>query len=956
MKEPYVSSVVYDMTGGLQPAPSDDGYNIVMPVYTPTGPCAKTKVKSQKEFIDKYLTGTKVTPSDDISVMMAYMTLAQNPLYVVRACPQTVLEGIGCTGRHYLFNKEHKLLNSYSEFGIDNIKINTDESQTYVVKQEDTTISDSGTNLDDVVSSVKKKTQSLVDNTSIDIINSGNQKITSRQELDLGSNVAVINTITQNSVYDVVSATANSSSSATLGEGSTVSINGTTYYFRGKNEIDSSSMINPTPITLKNNSEEIDPIIFLYLIQEKSGCDHAANGINLQLKKGDDNLTVKKSGSSLSSFPLTLNTMDTNAITTDMIEENSVDFNKDDTITISSNSITNGSNSISNFYLIQDSSSNNHSFVYLTETTEGIVFTCVGVKEENTTTKVTGSLKLIVSSYEDFNKAFIKSWIGLSADLAVRATGSMKLFIPKSNNLIVNASGLTVSSDGLNDKTYYYFVASNENNAKLFEHDFLYIKINDVLYFTNKEAGLPTSQPLVAETIVQMKIGKCNEIEFKSLLQKYTYEQQSLSLVNDYFVSTSAISSITHSAEIELKKNGNAEVWVVDQTSHSEQFAVVQNFPSTVASFQYSYDLDEDSVDTQGSIYDLSLKVKGGEITENWTISFDSGKVDGYGVDQWYTRVQSDYFTIVSLTDDSEHGEILNHFNSDTWGNAVSVPSFDAQFAINALQAVINSEDGVQYDVISDGGIVNTSLASAIESLADQLHSVYLASLPPKELNIESLKAYVGGAGLQSYETRMLAAGDRININGFSVVLPGSYKLLLQYINLYRNKATEFAPNFNIMNGSVGVSNLVQKWDKEQRESLLDAKIESLKGGVTTDWYINDNVTAQKQKSYMSEDQNVRMTNTAIHLCENEAKQYIGQLNTASLRESVTNNLTKVIQDRLFKGHDKYSPAQYKVVCDDTNNPSTVINANQLVISLYGSFTPSVKYVLLEHFIQPLSF
>ena len=104
----------------------------------------------------------------------------------------------------------------------------------------------------------------------------------------------------------------------------------------------------------------------------------------------------------------------------------------------------------------------------------------------------------------------------------------------------------------------------------------------------------------------------------------------------------------------------------------------------------------------------------------------------------------------------------------------------------------------------------------------------------------------------------------------------------------------------------------------------------------------------------MSEDQNVRMTNIAVHLCEDNLKQYIGELNTAVLRDLVQTRLTTAIQDRLFKGK-QYAPAMYRVVCDDSNNPLSVVEQNQLVVSLYASFTPSIQYVLVDHFIVPLS-
>jgi hypothetical protein len=965
MQEPHVSSTVYDMTGGLQPAPSDDGYNIAMPVYSPTGPITRTKVLSQKDFIDKYMTGTSMTPTDDISTIMAYMTLAKNPLYVVRACPETVLEGIGCTGRHYLFDKNKHILDKYYQFTLtkgDNPKsyygigsATNDNDDTFIVGTKDgKTPLDNSEDLDKLCQKLLLASQGQSD-IKIVSVNSQN-KIVSQTALKFSDNIAVLNEITQKNVFQSVTSASNE-----VATGSYVIINGNTYYYRGDNTVDATEFLNPQAIVIGNTSSNLDSAVFLFLVQQKTNCDYLCNDVTLGFKDGNTTLDIANTNGVLGAEETTwkFKIADHSAIDNNTVDPNGSTFwgkvQPNAEVTISNNLPTIGGTSLSRCTMLTNSDTA-HSFMFLAKIDDKINLCCVSLyvdPEDSDNITVKSKQNIRVTDRYSINNAIIAKWSALDNNLGFSHTNEITLLVPTYTSMVVHAgegsSAALVGGSGENVSYYTYFLANNSNNLDLLKYDSLFLQIDNVLYYTNTTVGLPISINSNAETLVQMATHSVNINEFIGLLKKFAYQTQKINYVNNAFVSATLISSVSCSSQFVV--SGNIEE--VDQTNRSEQFAVVQNFPSTQASFQYSYSLIPDSVDAMGSIYNLVLKVKGGEIIENWTMSFDSGKVDGYGVDQWYTRVQSDYFTVVNLQEENVKGEILDSYNSLTWGNAVSLPSFDVQFAIDALQQLLELDDGIKYDVISDGGIVNTTLASACEALAMQLNSVYPASLPPTELSVNSLKSYVGAADLKSYEIRLLAAGDRINVAGFSVPLAGSYKLILQLIDRFRNKASEFAPNFNIQNGSVGVSNLIQKWDKSERESLLDARIATLKGGVNTDWYINKNITAQKAITYLSEEQNVRMTNTAIHVVEKASVQYIGQLNTANLRSTVEERTNLDLQERLFKNKTE-TPAYYYAVCNDTNNTTSTINANMLVISLYASFTPSVQDVLIKNIIQPL--
>lgn len=986
-KEPYVSSAVYDMTGGLQPAPADDGYNIAMWVNTPCGPTSKTKVLSQKDFIDKYMTGTSITPNDHISAITAYMTLAQNPLYLLRACPVSYLEGISCTGNSYLFDKTFKPLDSYNRFAITGISVGSD---SYTIAGGNSSTPLSGTSNSDVLAKIMPALENgTLTSSGISPVAVEDYSLTSRNELNFSENIAIKATQIRYGEYSSVSFPAVAEGQTLpqdVSEGSALNIGDTTAYFVGTGQT-SGTYANGISITYGHAGSTIDGKLFLHLVAKKLGLIEniektGASAVALTLKRSSETLTLDNASNVLGAATLELiNYCSKPTVPTASLEfADAQNFDNGPIVVIESapSSLSPVSaNSIlfdgleTKLYKVGETSpslvlDNTSDICYVNDADEAAISMIFLAKVPMPSTEDSTLVQQIFaltfnedgtavtqlhkncSTWDEVLDFFIMNWPAAGSNLDVKVSdGKITLWNKATAPFASNSTPLKEACviDGDTTPTYHYQLASDEENASLLKHNFLWLQVNDTLYYSGT---FPDGFVISASTQVQLTPKPCTSTEFKTLLEGALYLNQQIGKFHNFFVTTSEV-EVTAIGKITLEGP-----LAIDQSQRTEQFAIVQAFPTTESLFQYSYELDRDSVDAKGSIYNLHLNYKNGEIRENWTISFNPGKTDGYGVDQWYNRVQSDYFKIVSFTEEGVLGDIQQEFTSQAWGRGASVPEYNVQYAINAMQTLPEYEDGVSYHVLSDAGVANTTLASTIETLAEQLHSVYLASLPEAELNVQSLIDYVSGAGLKSFQTRMLAAGDRININGFSKILPGSYKLILQYIDMFRNKGAEFAPNFGLNHGVVGVSNLVQAFSKPERERLLDFKIESLKGGVVTEYYINRNDTAQKSKTYMSEDQNVRMTNIAVHLCEDNLKQYIGELNTAVLRDLVQTRLTAAIQDRLFKGKT-YTPAMYRVVCDDSNNPISVIEQNQLVVSLYASFTPSIQYVLVDHFIVPLS-
>lgn len=918
-KEAFVSSAVYDLTGGLTSAPADDGYNIIGAAYTPTGPVKKTKVLSQKDFVDKYLTGSTVKADDHMSVLFSYLILAENPLYIIRACPVTILEGISSTGMRLLFDKSFNLLNEYFRFKINEIK---DSLNYYYIKSGNNVFA-SGTTSEissedlggatvNTISETKSIDAILKDliakiNTvgaNVDIIKARDNTIISRQQFDKASpNIGKFTEVIKYSIYNsITSSNMIDKGTNLVSELNHVAIDGTSYYFRGQGSQEPTSITNPTPINSPDNRVTMIQKYFLLKVLAASNCD----------MYGAFTLGLKNCNIAITNTPYASATEGKISLISNMnLEKGKLSDASTPKIAITYDGTT------YNYYNTTD------------EVDESLNVYSVNASN---------SAEFIVKVFDRFLSKFSDAFDS-SDPSSLLIDGNITLLSTQSSGSL-SSDVYAVKSDSDEDFTYYYYLSNDTNNKDYIKYLFLKLIVGKYYYYTGK---MPETEIVPSGlTVVKMDSNAVNAEEFKTLLFKNLYLTQKIGMYGDYFISTSEleISSDTNSITTSSGK--------VTQTT-TDQFAIVQKFPSTSAVFQFSYSKSNEVED----MIDLSINYKDGTSKVDWTMSFVAGTVDGFGIDQWYTRVKSEYFEVVNLQEEGVTGDILKSYTSPTFGDKVGVPAYDNQYIKDAINEVLEYEDDILYDMIVDGGVIDSGVAQVCQTMATKLNAIYPASLPTDK-STSTLISYVGAANFNHYVARLLAAADREYVAGFSKVIPGSIKIVRSILSLFRNKAVEFAPNFDLNHGTVGVTNLVQDFTKTERELLLDYKIETLKGGINTAYYINDNTTAQPNKSYMSEEQNVRMTNTAIHTLENFVKTYKAELNTSSTRTKAQDGANSALQDRLFKGK-QYQPAMYRAVCDDTNNTDQVINDNKLVIDLYASFTPSVKYILLRHYIVPLS-
>jgi len=464
-----------------------------------------------------------------------------------------------------------------------------------------------------------------------------------------------------------------------------------------------------------------------------------------------------------------------------------------------------------------------------------------------------------------------------------------------------------------------------------------YIKLNDYLYSIG-EISLTKSFSNV--TRVNISSNRISYSAMNSWLKNnIPYYQNSFTSYKNsctYIDSSTSISS-----DLNIFKTSVSQDPI-------EQFAVVQKFPTTDNMFKFSYSANKIIDD----MIDITLNYKSGTVVFNETMSFTPGVVDGYGVDQWYTKVDNDYFKIVSLQKVGISGEMLDSYDSDSFGSNVGINPYSVDLMKDTINSIYSYYgDGVDYTVISDSGISNSEYASAIQTIAKNINSCYPASLPAKTKSTTELIAFKNAAALTSPYVRLLAAGSRETVDSFSAVFPGSLHLIRSMINLFRRQGCRFAPNFDIDYGKVSVGQLIQKFTKSEKEILLTNKIEALKQNSDGTFYINDNITAQSKESSLSENQNMLMAISIIHLINDLLPGFKGQFNNIPLRAAIINNISDNISSLLKGEQDK---VKVRLICDETNNTINEINNRELVVSLYLQFAPSIKFIFIKDFILSL--
>lgn len=499
-----------------------------------------------------------------------------------------------------------------------------------------------------------------------------------------------------------------------------------------------------------------------------------------------------------------------------------------------------------------------------------------------------------------------------------------------SENLTTNS--IITGPDKVSPKlTKTTFANDAENLYKSTMKDFQ-LRIDDYLFYVG---GYSTSNPDL--TPVKISSAALTYPQFIKALRRE---------VNKYYKMIESPSGLTlmtddktqfANIEFEDKGNNGLEMKPVVSTNNSgivdnASFALINKNPAKSKKIMFTLtQSDEDP-----EIYTLVVSRKG--VETSYTISFVSGKVDGYGRDIYYTNVNelSKYVHMIKF-----NGEEPITGSSELFGNEIPISTPDSTDFALAVDRFSENE-GIYYDFIFDGGYANTVYGKAIFEVCKKIYAEAALTMP-KVSDPAQLIDFRKTNGIDSDQGwRALYRGNWLKDTTLADFVVEESPMCAYIEKIMNNKAgrQEFAPVFGASNSAINYKPLFQFTKKSTREELLGAQIpvviEDKSLGL---YYFNLDTTLKVVDSDLSDVNNCRMINIGAHICDQQCKWYIGRFNTDDLRAEVTSTLTNLIARRL-QYNQKYPLHNFKVICNESNNPTSVVEARELVVDLAYRFLP----------------
>lgn len=192
-----------------------------------------------------------------------------------------------------------------------------------------------------------------------------------------------------------------------------------------------------------------------------------------------------------------------------------------------------------------------------------------------------------------------------------------------------------------------------------------------------------------------------------------------------------------------------------------------------------------------------------------------------------------------------------------------------------------------------------------------------------------------------------LVIGDRVNysyyrIQGNSIAGVSGAALYMKAITDYQYRAI-----FGI-NAPLSMSESDHEFPLTAREEFLDENVNSIvKDRVLSLFYINNNLTeeAMRDDSPLGEEQNARFAIRLAKVLALFVERYIGEPNNELTRNKIVSEMTNFIN--AFSSTNPSNMIDFRVICDESNNPPAVVANNELHIRVEVKFAKSIKYIVV---------
>lgn len=168
-----------------------------------------------------------------------------------------------------------------------------------------------------------------------------------------------------------------------------------------------------------------------------------------------------------------------------------------------------------------------------------------------------------------------------------------------------------------------------------------------------------------------------------------------------------------------------------------------------------------------------------------------------------------------------------------------------------------------------------------------------------------------------------------------------------------RRNNNEFAGVFGQNTGRVSVMGLAKEFKKSERQLLLTKKINTIGyDNYLGIYHFNDNYTFTEESFVMSEECNSRLQIRISKAMPLLLNQFKGRQNTAKTWKEIRDVVNYWFNNTILRYN--YTVAEYRVICDETNNTAESIRQNKVFVKVQVRFNSSIKYITVYNDAYPI--
>lgn len=292
-------------------------------------------------------------------------------------------------------------------------------------------------------------------------------------------------------------------------------------------------------------------------------------------------------------------------------------------------------------------------------------------------------------------------------------------------------------------------------------------------------------------------------------------------------------------------------------------------------------------------------------------------------------------------------------FGSDILSNSTNAQGIEASGYENAI-ALLSNRDEFVFETIAAPGVIYensnftatvNSFISLVENRGDAIFVADMAAYGSSVANVTLQADTLNSSYAATYWPHVQLRSE----TGKDVFVPASVVIPGVFAANDNAAAPWFAPAGLVRGGIPGVIRTERKLPASSRDSLYDAKVNPIATFPGQGIAVFGQKTLQTKASALDR---VNVRRLMIEL-----KKYIGDIantlvfeqNTIATRNRFLAQVNPYL-DNIVQRQGLYS---YRVVMDDTNNTSDVIDRNQIVGQVYVQPTKTAEFVIIDFVLEP---